>query len=117
MLLLQLSNDSLGMNTARIDSLLQLIQDDPSDPFLKYALALEYSTDIQYVDKAIQLLKQLRVSDPDYLPLYYQLGTLLKNAGETREALQIVELGMQMALDQQKPHVFRELDFLKEDLE
>lgn len=105
------------MNTERIDSLLQLIQDDPSDPFLKYALALEYATDIQYVDKAIDLLKQLRASHPDYLPLYYQLGTLLKNVGELKEALKIVQQGMQLALDQQKPHVFRELDFLKEDLE
>lgn len=105
------------MNTERIDSLLQLIQDDPSDPFLKYALALEYATDIQYVAKAIDLLKQLRASHPDYLPLYYQLGTLLKNVGELKEALKIVQQGMQLALDQQKPHVFRELDILKEDLE
>lgn len=105
------------MNTARIDSLLQLLNDDPLDPFLKYALALEYAADIQYVDKAIELLHQIRVSHPDYLPLYYQLGTLLKNKGESVDALKIVEQGMQLALDQQKPHVFRELDFLKEDLE
>jgi tetratricopeptide (TPR) repeat protein len=117
MLLLQLSKYALGMNTARIDSLLQLLNDDPMDPFIKYALALEYATDFQYVDKAIDLLQQLRASHPDYLPLYYQLGMLLKNTGKSGHALTIVEKGMELALDQQKPHVFRELDFLKEDLE
>jgi hypothetical protein len=105
------------MNTARIESLLQLRKEDPTDPFYPYALSLEYASDNQYIEKAIDLLTELRESHPDYLPLYYQLGSLLKVVGQSAVALEIVEKGMQRALEQHQQHAFRELDFLKEDLE
>lgn len=117
LLLLPISIVSRSMNTERIESLLQLHGEDPSDPFYVYALALEYASDSQFVGKAIQLLKQLQISHSDYLPLYYQLGSLLKNTGKTDEALEVVRNGMRLALDQKNQHAFRELDFLRDDLE
>jgi tetratricopeptide (TPR) repeat protein len=105
------------MNTERIESLLQLRVEDPSDPFYVYALALEYASDSQHVERAVELLKELQISHPDYLPLYYQLGSLLKNTGKSDEALEIVRTGMNLALDQKNQHAFRELDFLRDDLE
>ena len=61
----------------RIDMLQEYIQDDPSDTFSRYALALEHAK-IGETSKAIEYLKQLRIIDSEYLALYYQLGKLLQ---------------------------------------
>ena len=53
----------------------KFIEDDPTDPFNHYALALEY---IEHEPaKARDLLLKLIEENPTYLPAYYQAVTLL----------------------------------------
>lgn len=94
-----------------------MIIEDPTDPFCQYALALEYASDSQYFEEAIDLLNALRRKSPDYLPLYYQLAVLLHKTGKTESAINIAKLGAELALDQQNRHTFREISGFLEELE
>ena len=105
------------MNTERVNILLQMIHDDPNDPFLYYGLVLEYSYDYQYDNKSIEVLENLRASHPDYLPLYYQLATLYRKTGEQEAAKRVARSGLLLAEKQGNRHTFSELDSLLDDLD
>ncbi|MEY2764753.1 MAG: hypothetical protein RLZZ205_1177, partial [Bacteroidota bacterium] len=47
-----------------------MLQTHPEDPFLHYALALEWQKEGE-MQKAIDRLQELKVLKPDYLALYY----------------------------------------------
>lgn len=93
-----------------------MLQEDARDPFLKYALSLEYSSDIQSVGVAIGLLEELKDAHPDYLPLYYQLAMLLKKTGKEEAAIAVAKRGQEIAMSQQNRHTFNELEGLIEDI-
>jgi tetratricopeptide (TPR) repeat protein len=92
----------------RIKMLHEYIQDDPSDTFSRYALALEYAKEGE-TSKAIELLKQLRIIDSDYLALYYQLGKLLQQIGLLDAAVEVFKEGIRVAQKQQNKHTESEL--------
>lgn len=83
----------------RIPLLTELIQDDPKDPFLPYALALEYLKQ-QDVQAAIDTFEALQKAHPAYLPTYYQLGVLLTETGELKRATTLLETGKALAEEQ-----------------
>ncbi len=61
--------------TGRIAQLEAFLEEDPADPFNKYALALEYlKVD---PDKSYELFEALLKDRPDYLPTYYPFAHLL----------------------------------------
>lgn len=105
------------MNQQRISQLLQMMAEDPCDPFCKYALALEYSSDNQFHDKAEEVLVQLMESHPDYLPLYYQLSNIWIKAGKHQEAKALIGKGRKLAKDLHNHHAFNELGGLLEAME
>lgn len=92
----------------RIKMLQEYIQDDSSDTFSRYALALEFAKEGE-LSKAIELLKQLRLIDEDYLALYYQLGKLLQQIGLLEEAVMVFKSGIVIAQKQQNHHTEKEL--------
>jgi tetratricopeptide (TPR) repeat protein len=92
----------------RIKMLQEYIQDDPSDTFSRYALALEY-TKAGEASKAIEYLKQLRIIDSEYLALYYQLGKLLQQIGLLDAAIEVFKAGIGVAQKQQNRHTESEL--------
>lgn len=105
------------MNMARVEQLLEMIKLEPFDPFCRYALALEYASDIQFVDKAIEELVSLRQLKPDYLPLYFQLAMLLQKSGRMKEAVNVAQVGAELAHFQQNRHAFSELNGLLEEMD
>ena len=86
----------------------EYIQDDPSDTFSRYALALEHAK-IGDDQIAINYLQQLRIIDVDYLALYYQLGKLFQKNGKAQEAIDILKAGILVAQKQQNKHTESEL--------
>lgn len=96
----------------RIQHLLDLIREDPADPFCQYALGLEYASDPQRVDEAIQVFESLRNAHPDYLPTYYQLALLLKLRGIQSGFMEVINQGKALASSTGQKKVFMELDFL-----
>jgi len=83
------------MPTQRIKQLLQFYEEDPSDPFNLYALALEYRN----VDaaKTREMFDKLLRDHADYLPTYYHAAKFFQESGEADKAVTIYEEGMRLA--------------------
>ncbi|MBS1494219.1 MAG: tetratricopeptide repeat protein [Bacteroidetes bacterium] len=93
---------------SRIETLLNLLEQNPGDEFTKYALALEYVS-LQETDNAEKYLKELIAVSPGYLATYYQYGKLLEDKGEVDEARKIYNQGLFVATSQDDLHTKAEL--------
>jgi len=101
----------------RIKSLLQLLKDEPHDPFLNYALALEYYKLGEH-SKAINLIETLLVRDENYLGAYLQLGNWYESAGNIEKARNTYTTGTKIARIQGNRKTLSELEeaiFLLDD--
>ncbi len=95
------------MDNNRLELLLQFYEEDPSDPFNAYALAMEYQN--SDVHKATAYFKLLLDKQPDYLPTYYHAATLFAEIGNITYADELYRKGMQLALHQQNTKTYQEL--------
>ena len=84
---------------SRLETVLEMLAETPKDAFLIYAAALEYAKRDQ-IEKAIQYLQDLRREQPDYLGLYYQLGTWLAETDQLDAAAEVFEAGISIAKTQ-----------------
>jgi tetratricopeptide (TPR) repeat protein len=73
-----------------------MLQTHPEDPFLHYALALEWQKEGE-MQKAIDRLQELKVLKPDYLALYYQLGKMYEAIGNNELAVDLFMDGKRLA--------------------
>lgn len=95
------------MNHSRADLLKKFIDEDPSDPFNYYALALEY---LDYdPGSARELFDQLLIHHPDYLPVYYTAGKLYAELGDEAKAQHILSTGIELAKNKSDVKALREL--------
>ncbi|MCB0733876.1 MAG: tetratricopeptide repeat protein [Flavobacteriales bacterium] len=92
----------------RIEQLQKFMESDPGDPFLRYALAIEY-IGIQNVDGARKLFEELLESNPDYSATYYHLGKLYQKEGNTDRAEEIYRQGIQLTQRKREQHQLAEL--------
>ena len=99
---------------SRIQQLEGFVNEDPNDPFNLYALALEQSKSDGR--KAIEIFNQLLKRHPDYVPTYYQLGKLYIDFSENEKALEVFDLGIEVASDKKDNKAFRELQSAKHEL-
>jgi predicted Zn-dependent protease len=74
----------------------EMLAEDPTDPFLRYGLAMEH---ISAGDdpSAVDCLQELIMVAPDYVPAYQQLGQTLLRQGRTAEARQAWRRGVEAA--------------------
>jgi thioredoxin-like negative regulator of GroEL len=86
----------------------QLLESDPDDVFLQYALA---KTCISEGDVAGGLAQFQRVIDlhPEYVPAYFQKGQALAEQGRTEEAREVLTSGIQIARKVGDAHAEREM--------
>ena len=93
------------MNSGRLEILLEQLKSDENDAFLNYAAAMEYMG-ANDSEMALFYLQKLHKIQPDYLPTYYQLASLLDDQDEVDEAIKILKEGVQLALklNEQKAH-------------
>lgn len=95
------------MNKNRLISLQEMLKDEPNDPFLNYAIALEFSkTD---VNQAIIYFEKLLQSHPDYIGTYYQFGKLLQDLNQNDKAESIFKIGIVVATEKPNFHALAEL--------
>lgn len=81
---------------SRLEKLEQMLQTDPEDPFLHYAVAKEYVAQGQ-IDEGRRRLTAVIETFPDLVASYFQLAQLMAQAGENSEALRTVERGIEVA--------------------
>lgn len=96
------------MSQSRLDMILDMLQSNPGDAFLRYAAALEYKK-ADDLNESIRILKQLVKDNPDYLPSYYMLGGLLSEKGQTDKAIQVYKEGKEVAKKQNDTKTLGEL--------
>lgn len=93
----------------RIELILQMLNDDPHDPFLHYGLAMEYLA-IQDNAKALEKFQFVYDNFPHYLPVYYQLGKCLEASLQHQQAENIYRQGVDLAKQLNEPKTLNELN-------
>jgi len=104
------------MSASRLDQLLQFHEEDPSDTFIRFALAAEYAKSGDF-QKSRAHFEDLRSLDPDYVGLYYHLGKLLERMSLTGDALDTYRSGIIIASKISDFHARSELESALLELE
>jgi len=99
----------------RIERINEMLKNNPADPFLKHALALEYIKEGND-GQARTIFEALLSSTPDYVGSYYHLAKLLQRNNETQLAIEWYEKGMAAAKAAKDQHAYSELQSAYEDL-
>lgn len=73
-----------------------MLNDEPNDSFLNYALAIEYANTGD-IKKAIQLIEELLKRDSTYLGAYYQLGKYYEQTEQPQSAITVYNKGIALA--------------------
>lgn len=92
----------------RLERLIEFFNNEPNDPFLKYALATEYLR-INNHEKALWFYLDLINNHADYVGTYYHLGKFYEMIQEQQKALEIYEKGMVIAKKIKDQHALNEL--------
>ena len=104
------------MQKNRKQQLLEFLESEPNDTFLKYALALEYIKEKNY-EQAETLLNEVLTLDETYLAAYYQLGKINEKEQNNEKAIEIYAEGMKQAQIKGDKHTYEELRFAAADLD
>jgi tetratricopeptide (TPR) repeat protein len=99
----------------RLTKLLELLHELPHDTFLKYGVALEYVSRNDDAT-ALQHFNELRRLEPDYLPMYYQMGKLYERINQTENAIKAYNDGIVLAREQKDTHTMSELQSALDEL-
>lgn len=91
----------------RIKILEEFLEEEPNDAFTLYALALEYL--VIDSEKSYTIFKNLVDNHSNYVPTYYQFGSLLQSLNKMDEAEIIYQKGIEMALLVKDFHTLSEL--------
>ena len=104
------------MSSDRLEQLRDMLREEPGDPFLRYAIALELNR-AAATEQAINDLEQLLRDMPGHIASYYQLAMMLAELGRTQDAMHCCEAGMLQCLVAGDRKARTELAALRENLE
>lgn len=95
-------------NSSRIEQIKAFLAETPNDPFLHYALAIEY-VGLGEDTEAKRIFTELMHNHPDYHPSYYHLAKLHEREGETTKAEEVYEAGIKLCQRLNERHALNEL--------
>lgn len=84
----------------RYHQIQKMLEEQPDDEFLHYALALE-CINMERVGEGISILEKLREKSPGYLGLYYKLANTYSLTGQHEKAVETFKAGIRLAEEQQ----------------
>jgi Tfp pilus assembly protein PilF len=96
------------MATNRLDILKQMVEQDPSNTFARYGLAMEYAKSAD-LNAAVAEFRGLLKQDADYAAAYYHGGQALEKLGELEQARDLYEKGIQATTRKGDAHTRAEL--------
>jgi tetratricopeptide (TPR) repeat protein len=96
------------MNTKRLEQLINMKKEEPNDPFLIYAIAMEYAK-MENFDESIAHYEQLVNEHEDYVGTYYHLAKLYETLKMPDKAEGIYEKGLMIAKKIADHHAHSEL--------
>lgn len=103
--------------SGRLEQLLSMLEQEPTDTFLQYAIAMEYFSAGEF-EKALTCFNNIIDSNPDYLAAYYQTGKCHEGLIQFEDAKRVYKKGIELAERQNKTKTgneLREALFLLED--
>lgn len=100
----------------RIQMLEAMLAEEPKDPELRYALAMEYASAGDDA-AAVRSFQELIQITPHYPPAYHQAGRALQRLNQISEARAILSQGIPIAQGQGNQHAAGEMMELLQSLE
>ncbi|HEY6307268.1 MAG TPA: tetratricopeptide repeat protein [Candidatus Angelobacter sp.] len=107
--------DNNTAETNRLTMLTQFLDENPSDAFARYGLAMEYSR-LGQTEPALEQFKKLLELHPDYTNGYFMAAQTLERAGRTGEAKKMLEGGIAAAQRTGNKHAASEMSGMLEEL-
>lgn len=95
------------MKQERLNLLIEFYNEDPTDPFNVYALAMEYLNEDMM--KAKGYLDELLEKHENYLPTYYHAAALYAEIGQSENAKLTYQKGLELAKNQKNTKTLLEL--------
>ena len=95
--------------------LTEILAENPSDPFARYGLAMEYSK-AGDIERALAEFKTLLEKNPDYTPGYFMAAQTLANADRIDEAKRMLVDGISSARRTGNQHAQSEMTAMLEGL-
>ncbi len=104
------------MSQERIAQLLQFLNQNPTDEFVQFALALEYKKKNE-TSTALFYFTQLLRQNPNYTATYYHLGKLYETQNQDDLAKQTYQTGIAICKTKGEQHAQSELQAALLELE
>ena len=100
------------MDNWRVNKLETMIEEDPKDEFVMFALAQEYNK-MGLLEKSVEWYNQLKTVNPDYVGLYYHLASVYAELEKEEEAVETYNIGIEIAKKLNDQHALSELQNAK----
>jgi len=100
---------------SRLQMLTEFLQQNPSDAFARYGLAMEYSKAGQ-TEQALAEFTKLLELHPDYTNGYFMAAQTLERNGRTAEARKMLENGVEAARRTGNKHALSEMSGMLDEL-
>jgi tetratricopeptide (TPR) repeat protein len=107
--------DNNNAETDRVTMLAQFLQQNPSDAFARYGLAMEYAR-LGQTEQALEQFGKLLELHPDYTNGYFMAAQTLERNGRTTEAKKMLENGIAAAKRSGNKHALSEMSGMLEEL-
>ena len=99
----------MPQTTDRLTKLQQMLEREPNDSFLLYALAMEHKKALN-LPEALQFFDRVIQKDPDYPVAYHQKGIVLEQTGDLDGARQAYRAGIAVATKIGNHHAREEME-------
>jgi tetratricopeptide (TPR) repeat protein len=96
------------MNRSRLETLKEMVSQNPGDSFLRYGLAMEYKNSGD-LEGAVREFRALMQANPDYSPAYFHGGQTLERLGRIAEAREWYETGVEVTRRKGDQHALSEM--------
>lgn len=104
------------MSQTRREKIEAMLQDEPNDPELRYALAMEHASEGND-EEAVRCFGELIQRSSEYPPAYHQAGRALQRLNRLDEARALLRQGIPVAQKQGNAHAAGEMMELLESLD
>ena len=96
------------MDSTRLQTLKSMVEQNPTDSFARYGLAMEYRN-LGDLEAAMGEFRALMASHPDYSPAYYHGGMTLERMGLLDEARTVYQEGLEATIRTGNAHARSEM--------
>lgn len=103
------------MTKGRLETLQEMVGQDPGNTFARYALAQEY-TQLGRLEEAVAEFLRLIEVNPDYSAAYFHGGKTLEKLGRLQEARQMYRRGVEASGRMGDAHALSEMQAALEEL-